>query len=67
MNIMHFIDLMKSNNCTAMMTLKQGENFPNMQYTDWHFLSDGLIAMFWNRNRAENERCIWAIKMRAET
>jgi KaiC/GvpD/RAD55 family RecA-like ATPase len=64
MNIMHFIDLMKANNCTTIMTLKQSENFPNIQFSEWHFLSDGLLTMFWNRNRAENERCIWAVKMR---
>jgi KaiC/GvpD/RAD55 family RecA-like ATPase len=64
MNIMHFIDLMKTNDCTTIMTLKQSENFPRIQYNEWHFLSDGLLALFWNRNRAENERCIWAVKMR---
>ena len=64
MNIMRFIDLMKTNDCTTIMTLKQSENFPNIQYNEWHFLSDGLLAMFWNRNHAENERCIWAVKMR---
>ncbi len=64
MNIMHFIDLMKTNDCTTVMTLKQSENFPRIQYSEWHFLSDGLLAMFWNRNGAKNERCIWAVKMR---
>ncbi len=64
MNMMKFVELMKKHSCTVIMTLKQPEDFPTLIYTDWHFLADGLIVMFWNRNRAENERCIWTVKLR---
>ena len=64
LNMMHFIDFLKIYKCTTMMTLKQEDSFPNLRYHEWHFLSDGLVFMFWNRNHAENERCLWAVKMR---
>lgn len=64
MNMMHFIDFMKKYNCTTVMTLKQEDSFPHLRYHEWHFLSDGLVFMFWNRNRSEHERCVWVVKMR---
>jgi KaiC/GvpD/RAD55 family RecA-like ATPase len=67
MNMMKFVDLMKKHNCTVLMTLKQGEDFPILKYNEWHFLADGLVVMFWNRNRAENERCIWTVKLRGRS
>jgi len=67
LNMMRFVDFMKKYNCTTLLTLKQEESFPNLRYHEWHFLSDGLIFMFWSRNRTENERCIWTVKLRGRS
>lgn len=64
LHMLRFMDLMKEYNCTTMVTSDQKENFPNIEYAEEHFLSDGLIILFWNRHRTENERCIWTVKIR---
>ncbi|MEA3255782.1 MAG: ATPase domain-containing protein [Candidatus Altiarchaeota archaeon] len=66
-HMLRFIDLMKKHNCTTLMTSDQEKNFPNIKYSEEHFLSDGLIFLFWNRHQAENERCIWAAKLKGST
>jgi KaiC/GvpD/RAD55 family RecA-like ATPase len=64
LHMLRFMDLIKKHNCTSLMLSDQEENFLNVKYHEEHFLSDGLIFLFWSRHRAENERCIWTVKIR---
>lgn len=64
LHMLRFIDLIKKHNCTTIMTSEQEGNFLNIKYCEEHFLSDGVILLFWSRHREENERCIWAVKLR---
>lgn len=62
--MLRFLEMMRKNNCTTMMTAELPESFPVVKYEAEHFLADGLIIMFWSRYRANNERCIWVVKIR---
>ena len=55
---------MKKSGCTTLITAEQHKTFPAMEYGPEHFLSDGLIVLFWSKYKANNERCIWITKMR---
>ncbi len=64
LHMLRFLEMMRKNNCTTIMTAELPESFPKLKYGSEHFLSDGLVIMFWSRYRATNERCIWVVKIR---
>lgn len=64
LHILQLIDLLKKHNCTTLMISEQRGNFLDLNYYEEHFLSDGLIFLFWSRHKAENERCIWVVKLK---
>jgi len=65
-HMLRLIDLLKVRrfNCTTLMTSEQEENAVNIRFHDWHYLSDGIICLFWSRDNAENERRIWVPKLK---
>jgi len=63
-HMLRFLEMMRKNKCTTMMTAELSQSFLKLRYGAEHFLSDGLIIMFWSRYRATNERCIWVVKVR---
>lgn len=64
LHILRFLEIMKKNNCTTILTAEQQGNLLDVQYGAEHFLSDGLMMLFWSRYKANNERCIWVVKIR---
>lgn len=64
LHILRFLEIMKRNKCTTIITTEQHGNMLNLQYGAEHFLSDGLMMLFWSRYKANNERCIWVVKIR---
>lgn len=64
LHMLRFLELMKKTRCTTLMTAEQHGEFSKLQYGAEHFLSDGLMMLFWSRYRANNERCIWIVKLR---
>jgi len=63
-HMLRFLEMMRKNKCTTIMTAELSESFLKLRYGAEHFLSDGLVIMFWSRYRANNERCIWVVKIR---
>jgi len=63
-HMLRFLELMRKNKCTTLMTAELPESFPKIKYEAEHFLADGLIILFWSRYRANNERCLWVVKIR---
>jgi KaiC/GvpD/RAD55 family RecA-like ATPase len=63
-NLLNFIDQVKSLDCTTVMIAEQHESVMDINYLDEHFLADGLFLMFWSRHRDRHERCFRVVKMR---
>jgi len=63
-NLLNFIDQVKSLGCTTVMIAEQHESSMEINYLDEHFLSDGLFLLFWSRHRDRHERCFRVVKMR---
>lgn len=63
-NLLNFVNMVKSLGCTTLMVAEQHESTPNVMYTDEHFLADGLLVMFWLQHKERQERCIRVVKMR---
>ena len=63
-NLLNFIDQVKNYGCTTLMIAEQHESSMEITYLDEHFLSDGLILLFWSRHRDSHERCFRVVKMR---
>lgn len=64
LHILRFLELMKKDKCTVLMTAELTENFLGMTFRQEHFLADGLIILFWSRYKANTERCLWIVKIR---
>ena len=64
LHLLRFLELMKKDNCTVLMTSELSESFLQMKFQQEHFLSDGLVILFWSRYKANTERCIWVVKIR---
>ncbi len=64
LHILRFLEIMKKSRCTTIMTAEQQGNLLDIQYHAEHFLSDGLMMLFWSRYKANNERCVWVVKIR---
>jgi KaiC/GvpD/RAD55 family RecA-like ATPase len=62
-HMINFLELMKKNKCTTLLIAEEYEAFPK-KFTPEHFLSDGLIVLFWSTYRANTERCVWVVKVR---
>lgn len=62
-HMLRFLELLKKNNCTTILVSEESESSPR-KFTDEHFISDGLIVLFWSTYRANTERCIWVVKVR---
>lgn len=63
-NLLNFIDQVKSMGCTTVMIAEQHESSMDINYLDEHFLADGLFLLFWSRHRDRHERCFRVVKMR---
>jgi circadian clock protein KaiC len=63
-NLLNFITEIKKAGCTSLLTAEQRGVGQDIMYSDEHFLSDGLIQLFWSRHRERNERCFRVVKMR---
>lgn len=64
MHMLRFIDLLKVYKCTALMTSEQESFSDGFNFQDWHFLSDGLISVSWDRSDSGNTRRMWVMKMK---
>jgi len=63
-NLLNFIKQVKDAGCTTMMVAEQHESSSDITYLDEHFLADGLILLFWSRQKEKHERCFRVIKQR---
>lgn len=64
LHMLRFLELMKKDKCTVLMTAELPESFAHMKFKQEHFLADGLLVLFWSRYKANTERCIWVVKVR---
>lgn len=64
LHLLRFLELMKKERCTLLMTAELPESSFQMKFQQEHFLADGLIVLFWSRYKAHTERCIWVVKIR---
>ena len=64
LHLLRFLELMKKDNCTVLMTSELPESFLQMKFQQEHLLADGLVILFWSRYKANTERCIWVVKIR---
>ncbi len=62
-HMIRFLELMKKNKCTTLLIAEEYESFPG-KFIAEHFISDGLIVLFWSTYRANTERCLWVVKVR---
>jgi KaiC/GvpD/RAD55 family RecA-like ATPase len=63
-NLLNFIKQVKDAGCTTMMVAEQHESTSDITYLDEHFLADGLILLFWSRQKEKHERCFRVVKLR---
>lgn len=64
LHLLRFLELMKRDKITVIMTAELPDTFLRMKFQQEHFLADGLIILFWSRYKANTERCLWVVKIR---
>ncbi|MCX6695564.1 MAG: hypothetical protein NTU61_04650 [Candidatus Altiarchaeota archaeon] len=65
-HLLDFMSLVKAIGLTTVIISEQYGTWPNLQVDSDHFLTDGLVQLFWTTQRETSERCVRVVKMRGQ-
>lgn len=63
-NLLNFMNDVKDHGCTSLLIAEQNNPRHRLEYSDEHFLSDGLFMLFWSAHKEKQERCFQVVKLR---